>query len=415
LGFNYLAFLREVVDCSVLLLEAEGTLGANVERRTSRVNESAGMIRAVEELGAEAASVVEPIAKEQPATPAGRCAAAIAKAIKEAVAAEIAQARAAAATNAEEIAREDQQARASARTALEKLLRAHDLPGAEEELEAAWTAGGVKAKLRQRTKFGIEAVLVLEIPAGSTLAADLRVDRIAEGLEVHVREAGRWLKKSDKLVAQKLGRHAIVGITTSVKDITIQLRAPDTTASLITFTVKRGGDIAIDDGGGREYELEDRDRAGLKQLAEKLDAALGELSDKRSALEELTIDGKPFAEHAHPRTLAERLITAIAPTVQTISRHSRSPGELVLRRQLADDRREEVFISIGDLVRRMESLPVPARAVFAPLQLGGDGAGSAAAPAPAAATLTPSPPILPSTPEADAKLAASINAALADD
>jgi hypothetical protein len=373
LEFNYLTFLREVVDSAVVLLEAEGTLGENVEKRTTRASESAGMIRAVEELGKDAAALVDPVAKEQPKTPAGKCAAAIGKAIKDAVDAETKQAKTSLETMRAEIDREDEQVRTRARGVLEKLLRAHDLPNVDKELEAQWATGAVKAKMRQRAQIGVEAVLALEAQGSTVLAADLRVDRIGEGIEVHSREAGGWLKKSDKLVAQKLGRFQIVGVTVAAKQVTIQLRSPDTSASTLAVSVPRSGEIVVDGGGGgKEYVVEERDRAGLKLLADKLEAALHELEDQRTGLVELAIDGKTFAEHGHPRVLAERLIQAVAPVVQKIARHSRSPGELVLRRQIEDGRREEVFISISELTKRIDTLPATSRAAFAPLQLGGE-------------------------------------------
>jgi hypothetical protein len=392
IAFNYLAFLREVVDCAVVLLEAEATLSSNLERRDARANETAGLLRAVEELGAEATAVVEPVAKEQPNTPAGRCAAAIARAIKEAVETETAQAKNTTATAAEEVARDDQQARGKAKAVLEKLMRAHDLPEAEKELEASWSGGALKATMRQRTKLGLEATITLEPQGSALLAGDLRVDRVVEGVEVHAHEAGGFFKKSDKLVVVKLGRYQVIGLELDAKQVTVQLKAPDGNATSLIISVPRTGDITIEGGPAKEYEIDEHDRSGLEQLAAKLEAALHELEDHRTALVELVIDGKPFAEHPHPHVVAERLIAAIAPTVQLISRHSRSPGELVLRRQLADDRREEVFVSVADLTKKIDVLPVASRAVFAPLRLHGE--------APAKAD--------------DAKLAAAINAQLED-
>ena len=385
LEFNYLAFLREVVDCAVVLLESEATLATNAERRTTRASEFAGMIRAVEELGKDAAALVEPIAKEQPKTPAGRCAAAIAKAIKDAVGTESSHAKSSLAAARDEIDRDDIQVRARARTVLDKLLRAHDLPEATRELEAVWTASGVKATMRQKTGFGVEAVLSLEASGNAVLVSDLRVERIAEGVEVHAREAGGWLKKGDKLVAQKLGRYQVSGVTVSASHVTVQLRsAPDASATGLAFTLKRSGEMTIDSSApGKEYEIEDRDRAALKTLAEKLEGALRGLEDQRTGLVDLVIDGKSIAEVAHPRVLAERLIVAIAPTVQKISRHSRSPGELVLRRQLSGDRREEVFISIAELTKRIETLPEAERRTFAPLELEGTPVPAPPAPPPA--------------------------------
>src|SRR5262249_31254069 len=155
--------------------------------------------------------------------------------------------------------------------------------------------------------------------------------------------------KSDKLVAQKLGRYQVVSVRAAASQVVVQLRStPDANGLTLHITVPRTGDIAIEGSApGKEYTLEERDRAGLKLVAEKLETALHELEDQRTGLADLSIDTKPFADHPHPRVLAERLIAAIAPTVQMIARHSRSPGELVLRRQISGDRREEVFIPIS--------------------------------------------------------------------
>jgi hypothetical protein len=44
----------------------------------------------------------------------------------------------------------------------------------------------------------------------------------------------------------------------------------------------------------------------------------------------------------------------------------------VLRRLLGDNRREEIFVSVAELVRRFQGLPADMRDVFAPLQLEGE-------------------------------------------
>ncbi len=443
--FNYLAFLREVIDCAVVLLETEATLNVNLEKRQTRASEWSGMIRAVEELGIEATSVVDSIVKEQPKTPAGRCAAAIAKSIKDAVDSEIATAKASSTAAREEIDRDDQLVRTRAKTVIEKLLRAHDLPEADKVLEATWTGEGLKAKLRERTSFGVEAAIQLETSASEVLVADLRVDRIADNVEVHTREAGGWLKKGDKLVAQRLGRYQVVSIRVGKDHVAFQLKSTDASSTTLSVTVPRTGEIEIAGSApGKEFALEDRDRTGIKLLADKLEAAMRELEQQRTTLVALAIDDKPFTEHPHPCVLAERIVLAIAPTVQAIARHSRSPGELVLRRQLADDRREEVFIPVSELVKRIETLPVSARGVFAPLQLSGEAVpeppkaivdtrpepvpivkppqptargSSSIPPRDIPRTVPPMPPPSGPNPTAadEVKLAASIDAALDDD
>jgi hypothetical protein len=62
--------------------------------------------------------------------------------------------------------------------------------------------------------------------------------------------------------------------------------------------------------------------------------------------------------------------------VQSVAARSLSPTELVIKRMLADGRREEIFVERAELVRKLDPLPAAHRALFAPLGL--DGAASSA-------------------------------------
>lgn len=400
LDFNFLAFLPEVIDATVVLAECEVMLGVTVERRHARQVEADAQVAAVDEFGERAVELVGPVAKEQIGTPVGRCAVAIATAIREAVEWEASQVRGALAADHDELDKEDQRLQARAKDGLEKLLRTHDLPNSDKEIEVVWTGASVSATMRQRTSFGVEAVLALDIPPGSVLGLDLRVDRIAEGVEVHAFGPGGWLKKSEKLVAHKLGRYHIVSVTVGAH-VTLQLRATaDANTAGFTVTAYGDGELTIEPtGGGPTPVIDDRDRPGLRLLAERLEAAARSLGDNRASLVSIEIDGKPLAEHGHPQVLGERLMIAIAPIVQKVAKHSRSPGELVLRRLLGDNRREEIFVSTAELLQRLDGLPAPAREMFAPLQLEGEG------PLPLEPRLAPPPAVEPklssplSTPE----------------
>jgi hypothetical protein len=374
LDFNYLAFLREVIDCAVVMAESEVALATTVERRRVLDKDTSAVIAAVDELGKRATELVGPIAKDQGATPVGRCAASIATAISAAVERESTQLKAKLATERDEIDKVDHKLRARAKDILDKMLRTHDLPGAEKDLEITWTNSGVKAMMRQKTSFGVEAVLSLDIPPGSLFVPDLRVDRISEGVEVHAVEAGGWLKKSDKLVPHKLGRYQVARVTVG-NVVSVRLRSgPDANSPGFEVKVHKKGEITIEpfgDGPARELTIDDRDRPKLQMLVERVEAA-ARLLELRTGLVSIDIDGKPFAEHPHPRVLAEKMIAACAPTVQRIVKHSRSPGELVLRRLIGDNRREELFVSTAELVQKYEKLPATVRDVFAPLQLAGE-------------------------------------------
>jgi hypothetical protein len=373
LEFNYLAFLREAVDCAVAMVECDVTLATVADRKRTREREMETELAAVAELGKRAAELVAPVAKQQADTPVGRCASAIATAIREAVERESTALRTKLATQRDELDKDGQGINARAKEAIEKLLRTHDLPGAEKELEVTWTSTGVKATMTQRTAFGVEAVLALDVPPSSLFTPDLRVDRVADGIEVHAREAGGWIKKSDKLVVHRLGRYHVTSITIGAT-VRIQLRA-DTNAGEMTIISPPSGDLMIDaagNGAAREILIEERDRPRLRAFVDKLEAATRVLSDSRGQLVSIELDKKSLGEPGKPRLFAERLTAAIAPTVHKIKAHSRNPDELVIRRLLGDNRREEIFVPIAELVQRFDVLPAHARGVFAPLQLQGE-------------------------------------------
>jgi hypothetical protein len=71
----------------------------------------------------------------------------------------------------------------------------------------------------------------------------------------------------------------------------------------------------------------------------------------------------------------------LAPIVQEIARRSGAPGELVLRRDLGEGRREEIYITKAELNEKVVTLPVTLRPVFDPFELS-EGPRSPRAPAP---------------------------------
>ena len=385
LDFNYLAYLREVLDCSVVLIEHESALAVAKERRKARESDAHGQVQAIEDLGKRAAQLFGPIAKDHASSPLGRCAAAIGGSTRDAIATETSQVRAALQTELDVIEKDTQRLRTRTLASLEKLLKTHDLPDATRSYEVLWTANGVKAQLRQRAPFGVEAVLTLDVPAASLFTMDLRVDRIVDGVEINALEAGGWLKKGEKLVPHKLGRHHITRVTVGT-DVTIRLRTTlDANASGFDVIVPRPHDgklaevlpsgILIDRvvGTTKELTIDKHQEPAFGQLADKLEAAARALDEQRTALVSVEIDGTAIGDHSHPLVFVERFILAIAPVVQRISRHSRSPGELVLRVMLGNDRREEIFVTIADLLKRIEGVTGKARDVFAPLHLENSG------------------------------------------
>jgi len=376
LEFNYLAFLKEVIDCSVVLLEHESTLTSAGDKRRSLEKDANVVLAALDELSRRTTELAEVVATEQADNAIGRCAETIVKQTREAVEKESAGVREALAADVARVEKEDLGLRSRGMEIVEKLLKSHELPGAEKTIEVTWTSTKVAALARQKTPYGIDATVGLELPAGTDLVPDLRVERLAEHAELSALEVGGWLKKSDKLVPYKIGRYHIVKLVTTggaTGSTLVRLRSTaETTSGGFDLVMTPKGEISVENVTGepvRELTVDSTNKPAIDAMLKKLDTAARALGDHRTGTVSLSVDGKPFNELPRTGVVAERLIGSVAPMVHKIAQHSRSPGELVLRRMLGEDRREEIFVPVADLTRRWANLPPAGKEVFAPLRL----------------------------------------------
>ncbi len=400
LELNYLALLRDSVEFAATVLAADVALDAGRERKALRERACAEQVKAVEEFARSVVKLVEPVATGSKDAPVGRCAAAIAQAATEQARREIAISRAGLASDAEQIEAEAQRLRGRCVEALRGLLLVQDLPDAREVVTVRWGGAAYEAQLTQQARFGVEVVLELEVPATSLFAHDLRLDKVVDGLDIHAPETAGWIKKETKMVPHRVGKHHVTEVIVDGDGVTARLRATvEAGAPGFDVVVERAGAVRVErtGEGAASFDTDDRDVAALERLVGKLEEAVVALRGQRTALRTATVDGKPLAEHPHPRVIAARLIEAIAPTVREIARHSLAPRELVLKRLLADDRREEIFVTRAELAAKVAPLPATARKVFASLGVIDDAAlaeaGAVAEPRRAGPSVPPpSPP-----------------------
>lgn len=371
LEINYLAFLRDAIDFGVAVLQADHGLAVARERRTNRDRAAEETARSLEQFGRVALDVVEPYAVGE--QPLNRCAASVVAAINEAVRREVAKVRSGQGTDADQIVGELQRLREKCVAALGTLVATHDLPDADETLVVQWNGSAYDARMVQRVGFGLEVTMTLDVPPSSLFGHDLRVEKVADGTEVHVPESRGVLKKEMKMVPHKLGRHHVTHVTVATNGTTVRVRAtPEAGAPGFDILVARNGNVTVErtgktDGGEATFDTDERDVTGLRGLAAKLEAAVDGLRGSRGALVSATLDGKALAAHEHPSMLVQRLVSAMAPVVHEIARHSLSPRELVIKRLLGGDRREEIFLSRAELVAKITVLPPKVQQVFAPL------------------------------------------------
>jgi hypothetical protein len=261
---------------------------------------------------------------------------------------------------------------------MQKLLLKHDLPESSQWVSVQLPKeGAYRAALTGKASCGISWIVELAIPEGHLFSEALRVDRLAPQLTVKLPQESGWVRKSVKLRTHKLGSMYVAEIGRSQKYMAIKLRASsqdDTGFDLRRPSQGQTLQVArIDKGTAEEpYEPDHEDARGLLGLWDELLQAATSLQDSRAALIDCRFEGTPLGELTDPTDLVQRLIAQAAPIARLIAKHSLSPTELVLKRVLADDRREEIFASKADLLEIFQSLPAKLRKLFDPLGLEDD-------------------------------------------
>jgi hypothetical protein len=141
------------------------------------------------------------------------------------------------------------------------------------------------------------------------------------------------------------------------------LRHDTAAGALPSLTPLRG--VGVEEA----YPQRGAESAGLKLLLNKAEGELQALAVRRQALAEVELKGRTQAPLEQPSALVEKMIAAVAPLVLEIRHRTSAHGELTLKRDLGNGRREELFVPRKELAARIGTLRPEYRLVFAPFAL----------------------------------------------
>ena len=375
---DFIAFLRDVFDFAVdvLLRDAQAADALKSAKQFSDATEAA-----IAQADALAARVVHTLEREDVGNAEsllGRCAAKIRYGTLEVLRVEAEAARAGVAATKARATQTAASARASCEQALEALLLRQEVPGTIAEVTLSLDGGNrYHARLNGQTLYGLSWNMALEIPDSHPLASVLRLDRVVDKLELDAPEQAGWLHKEVKIRPLRFDRYHLAELSLGAAETTAKVRvAADGTGP--GFDVTFAHDSAavrmvrvLDSGASPDdpYDVLAEDAQKLWLLHETLVEMVDEIRPLRKAPVAALFDGTPLGRHENPRSVVDRLIASIAPDVSEIARRSLSPGELVLRRRIGDNLREEAFVTIAELEKKLEPLPPALRGIFAPLNL----------------------------------------------
>jgi hypothetical protein len=413
---NFIQFLSDALDVSVHLLLAGERMKQCGERIAALQEGAERETRALEGLGESVKNVVAGVPKGDAASPTATCASAISEHVMELVRKQVAAVEAALVVSVATVDAEDGVERAGCVKALETLLATHDPPQSTTTFHLVNQAGKYVCKRSTRTTYGLEWVLDIDIAAPHPFSQLVRVDKFVPQLEVSAPEIGGWLRKEVRNRAQRLEKLLLTEMTFRADGATLRLRASaDDDASGFDVELDEEGTIRLSRVGEQAEAIEpsEADAAKLLVLHAKLREHALAIPQANGRLADATLDESPIADLRDPAVIVDRLVAAMSPIVADIAQHSLSPTELVLKRLLGDNRREEIFVSKATLSEKLAPLPESLRRNFKPLALNGlNGLSMHSPPVQTAARVSVAP--VPSTSISSAPVSAAELESVAD-
>jgi hypothetical protein len=233
-----------------------------------------------------------------------------------------------------------------------KWIMSWDVRGAEPSANAVATSGRLSASFTL---------------SPDPYRAPIRVEQLCEGVIVHMMKKGVFGKAKPAPV--DLGKYVVVAFERNAHESVVTLKEnPNKSALGLRFAVMDAGATwvsitAAGDADGEPNPLDVEDVAPIRLLAERGYAALKDLITKRT-LVELSMGGTALADLDEPRVVPLELLAQLTPLARTIRERSRMSGELVLKRDIGDGRREELFVPRSALAGRFARLPAEYRRPF---------------------------------------------------
>ncbi len=250
----------------------------------------------------------------------------------------------------------------------------HGLPGTTWSFEwkAPTRATPGRAVICSATDVGLNATYEVALPPGHLWAQAVKGSVVEPEMNIPLMKKG-WFGKP-KLATERLDRLYITHVRHNAESTVMTLsksrKDPSPGVELtIRSSVTPGVSAMRIDAAGcpvdeRAMLLGDA-VAVVQRLWERVEATISaDLVHFRKRIVCATLQETPLARIENPGSIADALVESLAPIVADMLRHSRSRGELTLKRDLGDGRREELFIAHDEVTRRWDDLPPNYQARF---------------------------------------------------
>ena len=257
--------------------------------------------------------------------------------------------------------------------ALEAFLLRHIPPQTAVAWRVAADDDGYGAQVHLATRFGLDAQFDVAVPESHRFGRVRRVADLAGGTQVHAPRLGR---RAGQIQLVTLDRLFVSEVLIEPERIVLALKRNPRSGSGYRVLVHGDNEQTtiepLDDFGqpaGGGIELAFSDREPLLALASAILDETFDLVLRRQLMTAAALDRASLRDRFEPRDVCARLIGWYGPIVAEIGRRSGSRGELTLRRDVGNGRREAIFVTRAELLEKIGRLPAPLRTVFDPLAL----------------------------------------------
>ncbi len=258
---------------------------------------------------------------------------------------------------------------------LAKLLVAHQLPKTKWLIRWVYDAAqGTPAVVLRALNAACDltAEFTCALPDAHTWSGPVRVGDLTPHLEIELQREPTLLRRKS-VGSQRLHKYYIVEAEHSPDRSAFELRRYHNKPSDGFRVVMREEDQALPritriaaDGSktGNTLTISGDAAVALDALWQQIEKGLHDLRRHRDALVSGAFEERGLELTEEPAQVAEALLGTIAPVVREMRLRSRVPGELILKRDTGDGRREELFVPRAQLEAKFAPLPERYQRVF---------------------------------------------------
>ncbi len=384
LELNYIELLRDFLDFAVQIMLSEQRIEEVLQQSEDQKSKANSELENLRALGDAVGRALEQSKSGGQNSVTNKSIAALRQVCQDTLRKAAESLKAQVAAGNQEIQVRKQRERAGNAKITERLLLHHELPDSTNTVAITLNGegSGYGARVDGSCKQGLRWTFAAEIPAQNQFHEVLKVSTLSPDLTIELPEMSGLLRKSVKLKPYRVSTFYLTGLADEGHDVVLKLR------SALVSQDPTGLDVRVTRAAGRvsvkridkgeeaaPFQVSDTDAAAFMKICEELEGDRLALVDYRAKLLKLLFDGQELSECPDPKILLRRLIDRIGPVIRKIAEHSLAESELVLKRVLANDRREEIFASRADLIGKLSGVSIGMRGIFAPLGLGDLGTG----------------------------------------